>query len=324
VILIVTHEDDPHVPLVTRHLDARRRPWAQLTTSRVGEGVDLRFSGDDRGACSVITTDDGQRIDPASVTAVWNRRRLVRPVRDPEAGPDDGLRHQYVREQRLALLDGVVAQAAGRWINPEAPMGRARLKLPQLARARTLGLSIPATLASDDPAAIREFAAAHAASGTVTKVLSASTPIVEDGSRQYMVFTHRFDPDGVSDEALAAAPAIYQAEIAKQFEARAIVIGDRVLTCRIDSQASVATNLDWRHYDFDHVAHEPIALPEAVDAALLRLCRAYGLTYAAIDLAYAADGRWVFFELNPNGQWGWLEELGGLPIGEQLARELSR
>jgi hypothetical protein len=31
----------------------------------------------------------------------------------------------------------------------------------------------------------------------------------------------------------------------------------------------------------------------------------------------------VFFEINPNGQWAWLEELSGAPIGEALAHELA-
>jgi len=127
---------------------------------------------------------------------------------------------------------------------------------------------------------------------------------------------------GVTDAQISAAPAIYQEAVPKAYEARAIVVGDRVLVCRIDSQASARTSLDWRHYDFDRVEHRPMTAPADVELALLALCRYFGLVFGAIDLIVTPDGRWVFLELNPNGQWGWLEEQGGLPVSRAIAEEL--
>jgi hypothetical protein len=39
-------------------------------------------------------------------------------------------------------------------------------------------------------------------------------------------------------------------------------------------------------------------------------------------LARRPDGGYTFFELNPNGQWAWVEQLTGLPIAAALAEEL--
>jgi len=32
----------------------------------------------------------------------------------------------------------------------------------------------------------------------------------------------------------------------------------------------------------------------------------------------------VFWDMNPNGQWGWIEELTGLPIARAIAELLAR
>jgi len=54
------------------------------------------------------------------------------------------------------------------------------------------------------------------------------------------------------------------------------------------------------------------------------MTRDYGLEFSAIDLARHIDGTYVFFELNPNGQWAWVEQLTGLPLRYRLADLLTR
>lgn len=320
MILIISHTGDAHVPMVTRHLDRAGRPWAMLATDRLGDDAGLGFLLDGASPLTRLTLPGGRDVPLSEVTAVWNRRRIVAPVR--EGGSGDPLRDQYVREQRLALLDGALTGLAARWINPPLALAAARSKIDQLIRASALGLSVPPTLVTDSPEEVTAFAERHASTGVVTKVISAGTPVAADPCQQYVIFTQRLT--GTPEAAqIAASPAIYQAEVAKAWEARAIVTGSRILCCKIDSQASPRTQLDWRHYDFDRVAHEPAELPAGVADPLLALCQQYGLVYAAIDLAVTPAGEWVFFELNPNGQWGWLEEKAGLPIGEALAAELA-
>lgn len=53
------------------------------------------------------------------------------------------------------------------------------------------------------------------------------------------------------------------------------------------------------------------------------MTHSYGLRFAAIDLARRTDGGYTFFELNPNGQWAWVEQMTGLPLRAALANELN-
>jgi hypothetical protein len=55
---------------------------------------------------------------------------------------------------------------------------------------------------------------------------------------------------------------------------------------------------------------------------LLQLTSHFGLTYGAIDLRYSADDGFTFFEINPDGQYLWIEIETGLPISDAIAAQL--
>lgn len=49
-----------------------------------------------------------------------------------------------------------------------------------------------------------------------------------------------------------------------------------------------------------------------------------GLVFGTIDLKITHDGEYVFLEVNPQGQFLYVENLTGLPITLALARLLAR
>ena len=57
-------------------------------------------------------------------------------------------------------------------------------------------------------------------------------------------------------------------------------------------------------------------------ARLHAYMEAFGLNFGCFDFAVTKSGEPVFFECNPNGQWQWVENLTGLPIGKAIAEEL--
>jgi hypothetical protein len=61
-----------------------------------------------------------------------------------------------------------------------------------------------------------------------------------------------------------------------------------------------------------------------VERRLLTLAADYGLRFAAIDMAVALTGEWVFFEVNPNGQWAWLDLVGASDIASSFVRAFSK
>jgi D-alanine-D-alanine ligase-like ATP-grasp enzyme len=48
-----------------------------------------------------------------------------------------------------------------------------------------------------------------------------------------------------------------------------------------------------------------------------------GLRYGAFDLVYTPDGEYVFLEVNPNGQWYFMQLGIDLPLVETMAELLA-
>ena len=117
-------------------------------------------------------------------------------------------------------------------------------------------------------------------------------------------------------ESLRACPSIWQEYISKHVEIRATVFGHTVLAAEIHSQQSETSRHDWRRYDLEHTPYLPHVLPAEMQAKCIKLLQTFGLFYGAIDLIRTADGTYVFLEVNPFGQWAWVQDLCGLPIAE--------
>jgi hypothetical protein len=103
---------------------------------------------------------------------------------------------------------------------------------------------------------------------------------------------------------------------------RAVVIGARVFAASVDSQSIPAARHDVRGAGI-RAGYEPYDLPEDVRRALLEMVRGLGLRFCSADLVLTPDSRHVFLDLNPNGQWLWLELEAGLPLSAAMADLLA-
>jgi glutathione synthase/RimK-type ligase-like ATP-grasp enzyme len=121
-------------------------------------------------------------------------------------------------------------------------------------------------------------------------------------------------------DSVALAPNIFQPYVSKAAELRCVVIGEKIFSARIDSQANASTSKDWRGGDYQL---EPFSLPERVEASILRLVDSFGINFASLDMILTPEGEFVFLELNPNGQWLWLEQDLGLPLVANMADLLT-
>jgi glutathione synthase/RimK-type ligase-like ATP-grasp enzyme len=135
------------------------------------------------------------------------------------------------------------------------------------------------------------------------------------------VFTNPVKPEDLADlSGLHLCPMTFQEMIPKALELRTTVVGDRVMTASIDSQASARAAHDWRRDGLrlvqDWRAYE---LPREVEEKILRLMDYFVLNYGAIDIIVTPDGRHVFLEVNPVGEFFWLERSPGLPVSDAIA-----
>src|SRR3954454_24623583 len=104
-----------------------------------------------------------------------------------------------------------------------------------------------------------------------------------------------------------------------------VVMGHSIFTAKLDSQAHESTRKDWRAgaVEEEEVEYEVFDLPERVRAGLHRQVRSFDINFASIDMIVTPEGEFVFLDLNPNGQWLWLEEELGLPLVAGMADLLT-
>ena len=315
-VLIITRSDDNEsVPMVAGAVERRGGRSVRFDTDRYPTEVRLTaFYG--AGGEERLTLADGEgEFDLREVTAVWHRR-LNFGARLPQA-LDRQLRHASLTEARAAA-QGMLASLRAFRVDAVRHIRHAENKQLQLQVAREVGLDTPRTLTTNDPAAVRAFAA-ECGGGMVTKMLSSFA--VYEGGRELVVFTNRVGPEDLADlSGLRLCPATFQEAVPKALELRATVVGDRVLAASIDSQSSERAANDWRRDGLRMIQDwKPYELPREVEERLLRLMDRFVLNYGAVDLIVTPDGRHVFLEVNPVGEFFWLERHPGLPVSDAIA-----
>jgi len=225
------------------------------------------------------------------------------------------IRETAIREARTALfgaLDPLPCFQLDRYWNVQ----RAAQKPLQLALAQQLGLPTPPTLITNDPARVRQFAAEHGA--LVFKPVSDIA--IGDNYPVERVWTNRLEADELNDLAgLELSPMIFQKEIPKRLEIRATVI-DRGVYCAAVDPSTVGADDDWRKQGDALLDRWSVyELPAVWRDKLLALMNRLQLGYGAADFILTPGGELVFLEINPSGEFCWLDRLTELPLAEAIA-----
>lgn len=209
------------------------------------------------------------------------------------------------------------------WINDPFQTRIAHRKLLQLQVANRLGFKTPRTLVTNDAETALRFAD-EVGGDLAIKSLGALnvTQDVDGQTRQFGIFTRRICRAELEEfrEKVRHLPTQFQEFVEKRYELRITCVGKRVFACRIEPRPGQLTDEDCRFdiYSLNHVACECPELHEKLHAYM----KAFGLNFGCFDIAITKSGEPVFFECNPNGQWLWVENLTGLPIGKAIAEEL--
>jgi glutathione synthase/RimK-type ligase-like ATP-grasp enzyme len=225
-----------------------------------------------------------------------------------------------LREARSALLGSILSKKV-KIMSPPSSIWSAEHKVLQLTVARDVGLQIPETIITNEPAQITE-AFKRFGGNMITKPVRSG--FVDYGSEQHAIFTSQVLEDHLQRVADARwSPAIYQPLIPKQFDVRVTVVGSQFFSAEIDSQSDPDAAVDWRHTSNPQLPHREASIPNDVKERLKSMLDILQLRFAAIDLIRTPDGEYVFLEVNPNGQWLWLDDFLNLGISQTVAEWLS-
>jgi len=194
-------------------------------------------------------------------------------------------------------------------------------KMMMLMRAKEVGLDVPATIIATTRDAMIEFAGRH--ERVITKALGLGGYISGLQDHSVAAYTSTVSEDTLRDQPPVFFPSLMQATVDKAYELRCFVLGDEVHSMAIFSQGDSQTSVDFRRYNRDTPNRTvPYQLAAPVRDKLLALFRALGLDTGSADLIRTRDGRYVFLEINPIGQFGMVSIPCNYGLEEKVARHL--
>ncbi len=306
-VAILTLRNDLHALLVRHELCQVSDVACHIVETDQIAGTGLLTWTSDRLSTAIpcVQTSAPERLNVKALDVVWLRRLHVA--------------HEYIARMepipaevvsndcRAAVMGMFLTDFTGTWINDPRESFWAENKLIQLRAAQLVGFGIPRTLVSQDASVIRSFCQ-ELENEVVLKTVR--------GSARHPLFAIKVTDDVLSDTAgLEASPAIYQEYVPGRRHIRAVCFGGDVFAFMVESDS-----LDWRSY-MDYEIRST-TLDGRWRTALLDVLRLLHLRMGVFDLKLLPDGTPVWLEVNPQGQFLFLEALTGVPLAAHFARFL--
>lgn len=304
--LVLTGKDDPMWPFLLKACTEQERNQLLLYPTDQPQYAQCSYDPVSMSAEFLI---NGKTYSGEEIRGLWYRR-IIPPnyssfSQDLSEYCIDEYQHFYMG------LENSLPHAV--WVSKPSAIERSRDKAFQLNLANSLGFKTPETRFSNSPNIVDEFSKK---SSIYKSICSPQIPLKED--KFTTVFTSLLDENAILyKNGITSCPGIFQEFCSKVADIRVTVFGEELFPVSINSQSNDASRIDFRVAAriLNYSIHE---LPDDILEGCIQLVAKCNLNFGAIDLGLLSDGSYIFFEINPNGQWGWLEE----ETGQQMRRAL--
>jgi glutathione synthase/RimK-type ligase-like ATP-grasp enzyme len=303
MILIITHKSDFTADYVINKLNQRGINYKRFNCEDIlSNKVTLNYNS--KFSYSILGETDFQ--------SVWFRRTKLPEIQ--ELSFNDKL---YILNEIDTVIKNLFAVIESNWLSEPFYVYKAENKLLQLKTAQKIGFKIPPTLITTIKENLRDFFYQNKES-IIIKPLSQTRVGIEKS--QSFLFTNIITKGQIDNlDEYDLTPCIYQKNIEKEYELRVTVVKDKVFAAAVDSQDFEETKLDWRR---ERLAFRKVDLPSEIERLCINIVKELNLKFGAIDLIKTKNNEYYFLEVNPNGQWVWIETQTGLEISESIIAEL--
>ncbi|CAM5656495.1 ATP-grasp ribosomal peptide maturase [Streptomyces pilosus] len=314
-VLIIAACDDWPTDRIVVELERRGVEVFRMDTADFPQRLTLVGRIDQASAWTGELVTEHRTVELSRIGAVYYRAPGAFRFPEGMSGPEE----RFASAQARAGLGGVLSALECRWVNHPTAMARAEFKPVQLAAARACGLRVPPTLITNRPQDVVAFAT-EIDTPIVCKPV-ASPVLIEDGQLK-AVYTQRLTlPDLIDLRGIDTTAHLFQGWVSKAYEVRLTVVGEAMFAAAIHA-GSEASYEDWRS-DYGALSYTTTTVPHDVAAGMRRLMERLHLRYGAADFIVDPNGEWTFLEVNPCGQWDWIQGATGLPIAEAIADDLQ-
>ena len=312
--MLITNKEDITTDFIVQELLLSKTAFYRFNTDELGKSIFVQFDFDN----SVFELQDERlqrTINLSTVKSVYFRRPEIdfdsKELTEGEAS--------FVYAELSYMLEGLYRiLEKSFWINKVWSIRQAENKIYQLQLAKEIGFEIPRSLITSLPGKALEF---YELANKATIIKPIRSGLVEGQEEEGVIFTSRIELNENNTERVASCPVYLQELVSKQADVRVTVVGDQLFPTRIESQDTEEAKVDWRKARHP-LPHTAIELPPAIREKCLTLTGKLDLTFGAIDFILDERENFVFLEINPNGQWAWIEKQTGQLIAKQITNLL--
>lgn len=315
MILILTDEFDVHADIVIEKLKLREIDFFRLNLnvdSLKNTAITYKYG------CWFLK-QESKIINCTEIKAVWCRRSTVSLTAEQERDISNDFR-LWRSEWNRALFGLYNSLSTVFWLNNIRSATLADNKFYQFRVAESCGLKIPNFITSNNKSDLVDFF--NNSDQVALKFMSQDLYYDENGSVLGLYVNKLNKKDLDKFQEYSENPITLQRYIEKDFEVRYTVIENDHFVCRISSQLSDKSNIDWRRYDIENTPHISIKPNIEIQDKVNILLKKLNLSFGALDFIVDKNGDWWFLEVNSTGQWLWIEDLTGLKISDGIVKSL--
>lgn len=305
MILVITHKEDFTADFVIQKLNERNIEYFRLNCEDIHKyNYCFTNSSDFKFSINNIT----------EFSSVWFRRTKLPEIESLNKEQELFLLGDYetLFENIFILLD------SKKWLSHPSFVYKAENKIYQLKVAKSLGFKVPSTIVTNNHDDLKNFIRLNN-ENVIIKPIRQGRINLEDGVKT--IFTNQINKTVIENlTQYDLTPCILQNHISKEYELRVTIVGDKVFSAKVNSQENKNTLTDWRKEKNPFVIYD---LPFEIEQKCIQLTKKLNISFGAIDLIKDKNGDYIFLEINPNGQWAWIEMETGLKISDEIINYLT-
>ncbi len=195
-------------------------------------------------------------------------------------------------------------------------------KLNNLFIAQKVGLAIPNTLVTTKKEDLLAFYTKHNEQIINKPIHHGHLSLIdkEDNVKYSSRGTYILKKEEIDNLEDSFGLSLFQGLVEKETELRVFQLEDKLYTMAIFSQNDEQTKVDFRNYNHETPNRNvPFQLPMKIEKKILKLTKTLGFDTCSMDIILDKNGNYVFLEINPNGQFGWVSKHCNYYLEEKIA-----
>lgn len=315
-VLIITNKQDLTSDFIIKELKEREIEFYRFNTEELNITclVTLNIAED-----KFILFDKVSKksYDLKLFTSVYFRRPEI-PTFDTKLLNNGEI--QFIKSEIAYTLEGIYKVLRNAyWVSPIFSIREAENKIFQLEIAKSIGFKIPDSIVTNSFSDSIEFYDKINGECIIKPIKSG---LIEDNDKPKMIFTNALTVRPSSKEQIEFSPNFFQRQITKKCDVRVTVVGNITFATLIHSQNHSETKIDWRRGE-NPLKHTKTELPDFIKEKCVLMLKELNLRFGAIDLILDKKNEYIFLEINPNGQWAWIEKQTGHRISKEIVNLLE-